>query len=56
MTTIDYPECLREILESMIRHETAILRWFGMESRGDAEGALDGIIAELQNPLPSDGH
>lgn len=47
------PEEDREILESMIRHETAILRWFDMEARGDTEGSLDDIIAELQYPLPA---
>ena len=34
----------------MIRHEQAILRWFDMESRGEKEGSLDGILAELQHP------
>ena len=43
----------REILESMIQHEQAILRWFDMESRGEQKGALDAIIAELKYPLPS---
>ncbi len=42
----------REILESMIRHEKAILRWFEMESRGNTEGSLDAILGELQHPLP----
>ena len=46
------PEEDREILESMIRHESAILRWFDMESRGETDGSLDRIIDELQNPLP----
>lgn len=45
------PEEDRQILESMIRHETAILRWFDMESRGAKEGSLDGILAELQYPV-----
>lgn len=45
------PEEDREILESMIRHETAILRWFDMEGRGEKEGSLDGILAELQYPV-----
>jgi len=47
------PEEDRDMLESMIRHETAILRWFDMEARGDPEGSLDDIIAELQYPLPA---
>lgn len=41
----------RDILESMVRHEQAILRWFDMESRGDREGSFDAIIDELQYPL-----
>ena len=45
------PDEHREILESMIRHETAILRWFDMESRGEKEGSLDKILAELQYPI-----
>ena len=45
------PDEDREILESMIRHETAILRWFDMEGRGETEGSLDGILAELQYPI-----
>ena len=46
------PDEDREILESMIRHESAILRWFDMESRGETEGSLDKIIDELQYPIP----
>lgn len=45
------PEQDRELLESMIRHEQAILRWFDMESRGEPEGSLDAIVAELQYPI-----
>ena len=37
------PDEDREILESMIRHETAILRWFDMESRGETEGSLNAV-------------
>lgn len=47
------PEKDRDILESMVRHEQAILRWFDMESRGEQEGSLDAVIAELEHPLPS---
>jgi hypothetical protein len=36
---------------NMIRHVQAILRWFDMESRGEKEGSLDGILAELQHPV-----
>lgn len=45
------PDEDREILESMIRHESAILRWFDMESRGETEGSLDEIIDELRYPI-----
>lgn len=45
------PEEDRDILESMIRHEAAILRWFDMESRGERSGSLDKIIDELQFPI-----
>jgi hypothetical protein len=45
------PDEDRVVLESMIRHEQAILRWFDMESRGEKEGSLDGILAELQHPV-----
>ena len=48
------PEEDREILESMIRHEQAILRWFDMESRGQREGSLDHVLAEIKYPLPND--
>ena len=46
------PDEDREMLESMVRHEEAILRWFEMESRGNAEGSLDGTLDELKFPLP----
>lgn len=42
----------REVLLSMVRHESAILRWFDMESRGEREGSLGAIIDELQYPIP----
>ncbi len=45
------PEEDREILQSMIRHESAILRWFDMESRGEGSGSLDRIIEELRHPI-----
>jgi hypothetical protein len=41
-----------EILESMVRHEASILRWATMERDGVADGSLDDIIAQLNNPLP----
>ncbi len=46
------PEEDREMLLSMVRHESAILRWFEMESRGETEGSLDAIIDEIQYPIP----
>ncbi|WP_448505910.1 hypothetical protein [Immundisolibacter sp.] len=40
------------VLESMVRHESAILSWLVQESDGLAEGALDSMIGELKHPLP----
>jgi hypothetical protein len=42
----------REILESMVRHEAAILRWATMERDGNIDGSLDDITAQLNYPLP----
>jgi hypothetical protein len=42
----------REILESMVRHEAAILRWATMERDGIVDGSLDDVIAQLNYPLP----
>ena len=47
------PEKDRAMLESMVRHESAILRWFTMESRGERNGSLDAVNAELAYPLPA---
>ncbi len=41
-----------EVLYSMVRHEAAIVKWFVMESEGKSEGSLDGMIEQLQYPLP----
>ncbi len=46
-------EADREILESMVRHEAAILRWATMERDGVVEGSLDDILAQLHYPLPA---
>ena len=46
------PDEDREVLESMVRHETAFLEWIAMESEGKSEGSLDSVIRELQYPLP----
>ncbi len=43
----------QKILHSMVRHESAILRWLEMESEGNTDGSLDAMIAELQYPLPA---
>ncbi len=43
------------VLESMVRHESAILKWLGLESNGLAQGALDAMIRELKYPLPKHG-
>jgi len=42
----------RDVLESMVRHESAILKWLTMESEGNLRGSLDDMIRELQYPLP----
>ena len=40
------------VLQSMIRHEAAILKWVTMESAGNTQGSLDDVIAQLEHPLP----
>ena len=45
-------EADREILESMVRHEAAILRWATMERDGIVEVLSNAVIAELNYPLP----
>ena len=42
----------RPVLESMVRHESAILNWLTQEKDDHAEGALDAMIGELKYPLP----
>ncbi|MBK5396373.1 hypothetical protein JFU47_06515 [Pseudomonas sp. TH39(2020)] len=46
------PEEDRDVAESMVRHESAILKWLAMESEGQSEGSLDEMIVELRYPLP----
>ena len=41
----------RNHFASLLQLETALLRWFDMESRGETEGSLNGILAELQYPV-----
>ena len=43
----------QDILDSMIRHESAILRWLTMERDGEESGSLDDVIAQLRYPLPA---
>ncbi len=46
------PEEDQEYLQSMVLHESAILRWMEMEAAGETEGSLDAIIEQLKFPLP----
>ncbi|MBK5356567.1 hypothetical protein JFU37_29390 [Pseudomonas sp. TH41] len=46
------PEEDRDVTESMVRHESAILKWLAMESEGKSEESLDEMIGELRYPLP----
>jgi predicted methyltransferase len=46
-------EADREILESMVRHEAAIVRWASMERDGNVDGSLAEVIAQLNYPLPA---
>ena len=41
----------REILQSMVTHEEAILRWLKMEQAGERVGSLDAVVAQLVFPL-----
>ncbi len=45
------PDKDRAILQSMVAHEEAILRWLKMEQAGDRVGSLDGVVAQLVFPL-----
>ena len=42
----------RDVLESMVQHEAAILEWFALENEGRSEEALGSLIRQLQYPLP----
>jgi hypothetical protein len=46
-------EADRDILESMVRHEAAILGWATMERDGIVDGSLDAVIAQLHYPMPA---
>jgi hypothetical protein len=45
------PDSDRDILQSMVTHERAILRWLKMEQAGDRLGSLDDVVAQLVFPL-----
>jgi hypothetical protein len=45
-------EADRDVLESMVRHEAAILRWATMERDGIVDGSLDAVITQLHYPMP----
>jgi hypothetical protein len=47
------PEEDRDIAQSMVRHESAILKWLTMESTCLPRGSLDDMIGELGYPLPT---
>ncbi|MGH8518429.1 MAG: hypothetical protein ACREUE_13340 [Panacagrimonas sp.] len=42
----------REVLDSMVRHEAAIVKWFVMESEGKSQGSLHDMMEQLRYPLP----
>jgi hypothetical protein len=46
----------RRMLQSMVDHETSILKWVTMESDGITDGSIDDVIAQLQYPLPIGDH
>jgi hypothetical protein len=41
-----------EVLQSMVIHESAILKWLKIEAVGEDAKSLDDIISQLQYPLP----
>ncbi len=43
----------KEVLVSMVRHESSILKWATMERDGNAKGSLDDVIAQLAYPMPA---
>ncbi|MES2127928.1 MAG: hypothetical protein V4463_11705 [Pseudomonadota bacterium] len=46
------PAADRSILESMVRHEAAILNWFDLAEHGGTQAALGAMIEQLHYPLP----
>ncbi len=47
------PAQYRDLAQSMVRHETSLLRFAECESTGDSENSTADIIAQLQYPLPA---
>jgi len=41
----------KSVVDSMIEHEAAILRWAKLESAGPREDSLDAMISQLKFPL-----
>ena len=46
------PARYRDLAQSMVRHETSLLRFAECESTGDTASSTADIIAQLQYPLP----
>jgi len=45
----------RPMVDSMVDHEAAILRWVTLESEGPREDSLDAMISQLKFPLVAGG-
>ncbi len=46
------PETDKSVLQSMVVHESAILKWIDMEIAEQRDGSLDAVIDLLHYPLP----
>lgn len=46
------PAPYRDLAQSMVRHETSLLRFAARESAGDTTNSTADIVAQLQYPLP----
>jgi hypothetical protein len=42
----------QEMLDSMVQHEAAILKWLQDEQAGPSASSLDAMVAQLNYPLP----
>ena len=40
-----------DVLQSMVAHESAILKWASLESEGENDHSLDDVVAQLEWPL-----